>query len=187
MPIRRGAPRVVRIVEGLRGEVTMTFELHAAVRVRAHRPARGVEGQRVVGDRRARRAVSARRPGRGAPPFDTELTVRAGQRISLRARVGTPVRRRPAAARSRSGAARDRGVLEGLGGADPAAGRVPGPRDALADHAQGVHVPAERRDRRRADVRPARSHPGGERNWDYRFTWIRDSVLTLNALHVAPV
>jgi GH15 family glucan-1,4-alpha-glucosidase len=24
--------------------------------------------------------------------------------------------------------------------------------------------------------------PGGERNWDYRFTWIRDSVLALNAL-----
>ncbi|MBV9095342.1 MAG: glycoside hydrolase family 15 protein [Streptosporangiaceae bacterium] len=24
--------------------------------------------------------------------------------------------------------------------------------------------------------------PGGERNWDYRYTWLRDSVLTLNAL-----
>jgi GH15 family glucan-1,4-alpha-glucosidase len=24
--------------------------------------------------------------------------------------------------------------------------------------------------------------PGGGRNWDYRFTWVRDSVLTLNAL-----
>jgi GH15 family glucan-1,4-alpha-glucosidase len=23
---------------------------------------------------------------------------------------------------------------------------------------------------------------GGERNWDYRYTWLRDSVLTLNAL-----
>jgi GH15 family glucan-1,4-alpha-glucosidase len=27
--------------------------------------------------------------------------------------------------------------------------------------------------------------PGGERNWDYRFTWIRDSVLALNALMAA--
>jgi alpha,alpha-trehalase len=25
--------------------------------------------------------------------------------------------------------------------------------------------------------------PGGERNWDYRFTWIRDSTFTLQALH----
>ena len=25
--------------------------------------------------------------------------------------------------------------------------------------------------------------PGGERNWDYRYTWIRDSTVTLQALH----
>ena len=25
--------------------------------------------------------------------------------------------------------------------------------------------------------------PGGERNWDYRFSWIRDSAFTLWALH----
>ena len=26
--------------------------------------------------------------------------------------------------------------------------------------------------------------PGGERNWDYRFTWMRDSTFTLQALHI---
>ena len=26
--------------------------------------------------------------------------------------------------------------------------------------------------------------PGGERNWDYRYTWMRDSTFTLQALHL---
>ena len=26
--------------------------------------------------------------------------------------------------------------------------------------------------------------PGGERNWDYRYTWMRDSTFTLQALHI---
>ena len=25
--------------------------------------------------------------------------------------------------------------------------------------------------------------PGGERNWDYRYSWLRDSTFTLQALH----
>ena len=25
--------------------------------------------------------------------------------------------------------------------------------------------------------------PGGERNWDYRYSWMRDSTFTLQALH----
>ena len=25
--------------------------------------------------------------------------------------------------------------------------------------------------------------PGGERNWDYRYTWMRDTTFTLQALH----
>ncbi len=27
---------------------------------------------------------------------------------------------------------------------------------------------------------------GGERNWDYRFSWVRDSAFTLNALMAIP-
>ena len=53
-------------------------------------------------------------------------------------------------------------------------------RSALAH--QGADLHADRRDRRRAhDV--AAETPGGERNWDYRYTWMRDTTFTLQALH----
>ena len=35
----------------------------------------------------------------------------------------------------------------------------------------------------RRSRRPSRRRRGGERNWDYRYTWIRDSTFTLQALH----
>ena len=28
--------------------------------------------------------------------------------------------------------------------------------------------------------------PGGERNWDYRYAWMRDTTFTLQALHFTP-
>ena len=49
--------------------------------------------------------------------------------------------------------------------------------------AEGLGIPADRRDRRRAD-HFAPETVGGERNWDYRFSWIRDSSLTIEALYI---
>jgi hypothetical protein len=46
---------------------------------------------------------------------------------------------------------------------------------------QGADERADRRDRRRGDhLLPEKV--GGERNWDYRYSWLRDSALTINAL-----
>ena len=47
--------------------------------------------------------------------------------------------------------------------------------------AEGAHVPADGRHRRRADdLAPERI--GGVRNWDYRYCWLRDATFTLYAL-----
>ena len=53
---------------------------------------------------------------------------------------------------------------------------------AFADHPEGDDLLADRRSwsRRRATSLPEQL--GGERNWDYRYCWIRDSTLTLLAL-----
>ena len=78
----------------------------------------------------------------------------------------------------------DRPPLAALAGPWP----VPGPPVARAPGAQRAH--AEGADLRAHGRAPGRAAPpslpetpGGERNWDYRYTWIRDSVFALWALH----
>ena len=50
-------------------------------------------------------------------------------------------------------------------------------------HAQGPDLRAHRRDRRRRRRRRCPRRPGGERNWDYRYAWIRDSTFALWGLY----
>lgn len=181
MPIRRGAPRVVRIIEGLRGAVTMSFELHP-------RFAYGLTVPREISAGSVSSAIAGPDAlylrgglGRGAPPFDTEHTVRAGQRISYELAWARPY------------------------------DDVPPPLDieaALRDTeafwknwTSRIRLPSEYQDivmrslitLKACTYRPNGAivaaptfglpeAPGGERNWDYRFTWLRDSVLTLTAL-----
>ena len=58
---------------------------------------------------------------------------------------------------------------------------VPGCGGPVADHHQGPHLRADRRHRRRADDVAARGS-GGVRNWDYRYCWLRDATIVLEAL-----
>jgi len=184
MPIRRGAPRVVRIIEGLRGSVTMRFELHPRFAYGLTVPreeTNGTVSSAIAGPD----AVYLRGgQGRGAPPFETELTVNAGDQVAYELAWARPY------------------------------DLVPPPLDIAAalrdteafwhDWTSRIHLPNKYQaivmrsliTLKACTYRPNGAivaaptfglpeTPGGERNWDYRFTWIRDSVLALNALMCA--
>ena len=179
MPIRRKTPRVVRWIEGVRGEVGLRIELRP-------RFACGLTVPRVSTLDGATAAIAGPdavylRSGDGPPAFEADVVVQAGQRIPY--------------------------VLSWARPYDP----VPEPIDpgaALieteafwANWAQKIHTPGRYDDivmRSLITLKACTYRPtgaivaaptfglpetlGGERNWDYRFCWIRDAALTVHAL-----
>ncbi|WP_375757260.1 glycoside hydrolase family 15 protein [Corallococcus exercitus] len=180
MPIRKGTPHLVRWVEGVRGTVAMRSELRP-------RFANGFTLPLISRRDGASAAVAGPdavflRGGTGKepPPFESEFTVQAGQRIPFVLSWARPYDGIPAPL-------------------DPEAAL----RETEAyweDWASRLRLPSQHPDvvvrslltLKACSYQPSGAlvaaptfglpeTPGGERNWDYRFCWIRDSVLTLNA------
>jgi GH15 family glucan-1,4-alpha-glucosidase len=181
MPLRHQTPRVVRIVEGLRGEVTVRFELRPCFAYGFSIP-REISRDGITTASVGPDAVYLR-GGRGpeAPAFNTEHTLKAGEKIAYELAWAHPY--------------------------DP----VPPPLDIDAALAETeafwnkwtarIKLPSQYQDAvmrslitlKACTYRPNGAivaaptfglpeTPGGERNWDYRFTWVRDSILALSAM-----
>ena len=82
-----------------------------------------------------------------------------------------------------SAGSRPRSDSGGTGSDGPGSPTIAGgTRSSDPPSRSGPHVRADRRDGRRPH-HVAAGDPRGERNWDYRYSWMRDSTFTLQALH----
>ncbi len=181
MPIRDKTPHLVRWVEGIRGKVAMRSELRP-------RFANGFTVPRVSKRDGTFAAVAGPDalylrggPGEAPPPFESEFTVQAGQRIPFVLSWSRPYEPIPKAIDPEAALQETESFWEGW------ASRIRAPAEyedvvirslltlkACTFLPSGAIVAA-----------PTFGLPetlGGERNWDYRFCWIRDASLTLNAL-----
>ena len=181
MPVREGAPRVIRIIEGVKGEVTMRFELRPRFAYGLTVP-RDIAREEITSAIAGPDALYLRGgPEAEAPPFLTELTVKAGERVVYELAWARPYDGVPAAIDVDAAMAATQKFWE--------------------DWTARIRLPSDYKDvvmrslitLKACTYRPSGAivaaptfglpeAPGGERNWDYRFTWVRDSVLTLSAL-----
>ena len=185
MPIRDARPwSWCASSKGVSGRVPMHMDLRVRFDYGSIVPV-GPPGRRAAArDRRARRA---RAHHAGAPRgrrAEHRRRVRRRSRPAGAVRDGVaPVARaRPASRRRRSGCARRRSP----GGTAGRSAATDGPRPATSSCARSITLKALTYAPTGGIVAaPTTSLPewiGSVRNWDYRYCWLRDSVLTLGAL-----
>jgi GH15 family glucan-1,4-alpha-glucosidase len=183
MPIRRSsrhAPRVIRIVEAVRGQVTVRFDLRPRFAYGYTIPlelSRDSTTSAVAGPD----ALYLRGGRRGAPPFHADLALDEGERITYELSWARPYDDPPQPV-DIDAALRE--TEEFWAGWTDKIRLPPDYKDIVmrslitlkaCTYAPSGAIVA-------APTFGLPETPGGERNWDYRFTWIRDSMLTLNAL-----
>ncbi|HEX8110330.1 MAG TPA: glycoside hydrolase family 15 protein, partial [Kofleriaceae bacterium] len=182
MPIRRSrhqAPRVIRILEAVRGQVTVRFDLRPRFAYGYTIPielSRDSTSSAVAGPD----ALYLRGGRTGAPPFQTDLVLDEGERITYELAWARPYDDPPQPV--------DVGAV------------LRETEEFWSDWSAKIRLPSEYKDivmrslitLKACTYAPSGAivaaptfslpeTPGGERNWDYRFTWVRDSMLTLNA------
>ena len=186
----RDAPHeVLRLVEGVSGEVELEMELAPRPEYGLVRPLFRLEegGGRTFGGPN-QIAVSA-----GVPvsiedsTMRARFTVREGGRVGFGLHWASAVSARPVACDPDRVAARIDDTVEGWRSWEAEHDIYDGPHKELVRLSARVLKGLTFRPTGAIVAAPTAALPegvGGERNWDYRFSWIRDSSLTLEALYL---
>ena len=180
---------LVRSVEGLSGEVELELEL-------APRPQYGLIKPLVRLEEGGARTFGAGRVSvRSAVPLEVAdstmratFTVAEGEELgfSMRSAEGES-REAPQPTSSGAVAARIEDTVEGWRSWEAEHDIYEGPHRELVRMSSRVLKGLSYRPTGAIVAAPTTSLPetvGGERNWDYRFSWIRDSSLTIEALYI---
>ena len=180
---------LLRSVEGISGEVELRLEL-------APRPQYGLIMPLVrLEDGGARTFGSGRLSIRSAVPLDVEdstmgasFTVTGGERLGFSARWASPESQHaPQPTPAEDVAARIADTVDGWRSWEAEHDIYDGPHRELVRMSSRVLKGLSYRPTGAIVAAPTTSLPetvGGERNWDYRFSWIRDSSLTIEALYI---
>jgi GH15 family glucan-1,4-alpha-glucosidase len=181
---------LLRSVEGISGVVELVLELAPRPEYGLVRPLFRKEGNggRTFGGPN-RIAVSA-----GVPVEIDDVTMHAAFRVMSGERVGFALRWAPTEARDpmqptapADVAARLADTAEGWQSWEAEHDIYPGPHRELVRLSARVLKGLTYRPTGAIVAAPTTSLPetvGGERNWDYRYSWIRDASLTLEALYI---
>ncbi len=181
---------LVRSVEGVSGEVELVFELAPRTEYGLVRPLFRMEGDggRTFGGPN-RIAVRA-----GVPVEIEDVTMHAGFTVSAGEQVGfslrwipTEAHEPPAPTAPDAVAARIEDTVEGWRSWEADHDIYEGPHRELVRLSSRVLKGLTYRPTGAIVAAPTTSLPetvGGERNWDYRYSWIRDASLTLQALYI---
>jgi GH15 family glucan-1,4-alpha-glucosidase len=181
---------LLRSVEGVSGEVELVFELAPRTEYGLVRPLFRMEsdGGRTFGGPN-RITVRA-----GVPVAIEDVTMRAAFAVSAGERVGfslrwvpTEAHEPPPATPPEEVATRIADTVDGWRSWEADHDIYEGPQRELVRFSSRVLKGLTYRPTGAIVAAPTTSLPetvGGERNWDYRYSWIRDSCLTLQALYI---
>jgi alpha,alpha-trehalase len=180
---------LLRSVEGISGEIELRLEL-------APRPQYGLIMPLVrLEDGGARTFGAGRLSIRSAVPLEEEdSTMRASFKVAEGERLGFSVRWAPPESQhapqptpAEEVAGRIADTVEGWRSWEAEHDIYDGPHRELVRMSSRVLKGLSYRPTGAIVAAPTTSLPetvGGERNWDYRFSWIRDSSLTIEALYI---
>ncbi|HEY3188783.1 MAG TPA: glycoside hydrolase family 15 protein [Solirubrobacteraceae bacterium] len=180
---------LLRCVEGIAGEVELVLELAPRAEYGLVRPLIRVEagGARTFGGPNRMAVRSAVDLELGDATLVARFTVREGERLGFSLRWAAVEGAQPEPTSPERVFDRIADVVEGWRSWECEHDIYEGPHKELVRLSSRVLKGLTYRPTGAIVAAPTTSLPetvGGERNWDYRYTWIRDASLTMEALYI---